>query len=71
MSDEPSAYWIDKKNKIHGDSTDTMEGILSDAVSQGGKKLITFIVYDVPNRDCDVSFFLFSNDDARTVGQSL
>ena len=59
MREVPSAYWLDKKNKIHGDSTDTMEGILKDAASKSGKTLVTFIVYDVPNRDCDVSLSIF------------
>lgn len=52
MEEVPSAYWLDKKSKIKGDSTDTMEGILKDASSTSEKKLVTFIVYDLPNRDC-------------------
>jgi cellulose 1,4-beta-cellobiosidase len=47
-----SAYWIDKKNKITGNTTDTMEGILIDASSKSSKQLVVFIVYDLPNRDC-------------------
>lgn len=52
MKEVPSAYWIDVKAKVNGDGTDTMEGILKDAYNKGGKQLVTFIVYDVPNRDC-------------------
>eukprot|EP01006_Ploeotia_vitrea_P012033 TRINITY_DN31983_c0_g1_i1.p1 TRINITY_DN31983_c0_g1~~TRINITY_DN31983_c0_g1_i1.p1 ORF type:complete len:458 (+),score=34.65 TRINITY_DN31983_c0_g1_i1:19-1392(+) len=48
-----SAYWIDKKAKIHGDNTTTLEGILKDASKQAPPPLVTFIIYDVPNRDCD------------------
>lgn len=46
-----SAYWIDVKSKIKGTTTSSVEGILKDAQSQGGK-LVIFIVYDLPNRDC-------------------
>jgi len=46
-----SAYWIDVKSKLHGTSTSSVEGILTDAKNQGGK-LVVFIVYDLPNRDC-------------------
>jgi cellulase/cellobiase CelA1 len=59
MEEVPSAYWLDTKSKIKGDSTTTMEGILKDASSSGEKKLVTFIVYDLPNRDCHVSFALY------------
>lgn len=55
MMDVASAYWIDTKSKITGDSTDSMEGILKDAASKGSKQLVTIIVYDLPNRDCHVS----------------
>jgi cellulose 1,4-beta-cellobiosidase len=52
MTDVPSAYWLDSKSKIKGTSTSTMEGILKDAAASSTKKLVTFIVYDLPNRDC-------------------
>ena len=53
MKDQASAYWLDKKNKITGThDTSTMEGILADAASKRTKQLVTFIVYDLPNRDC-------------------
>lgn len=51
MLDIGSAYWIDVKSKLHGTSTSSVEGILQDSKSQGGK-LVVFIVYDLPNRDC-------------------
>jgi len=52
MMDVPSAYWLDHKGKIHGNTTNTMEGILADAASKAVPELVTFIVYDLPNRDC-------------------
>ena len=33
MREVPSAYWIDKKDKIRGNSTESLEGILKDAAS--------------------------------------
>ena len=51
MMDIGSAYWIDVKSKLHGTSTSSVEGILKDAQTQGNK-LVVFIVYDLPNRDC-------------------
>eukprot|EP00931_Biecheleriopsis_adriatica_P037660 TRINITY_DN215_c0_g1_i6.p1 TRINITY_DN215_c0_g1~~TRINITY_DN215_c0_g1_i6.p1 ORF type:complete len:545 (-),score=124.36 TRINITY_DN215_c0_g1_i6:375-2009(-) len=52
MMDVPSAYWLDHKGKIRGDETNSMEGILKDAASKAVPELVTFIVYDLPNRDC-------------------
>jgi len=52
MKDVPSAYWIDKKAKIRGNSTSTVEGILKDASSRSPAQLVVFIWYDLPNRDC-------------------
>eukprot|EP00443_Scrippsiella_acuminata_P033214 CAMPEP_0115202936 /NCGR_PEP_ID=MMETSP0270-20121206/18388_1 /TAXON_ID=71861 /ORGANISM="Scrippsiella trochoidea, Strain CCMP3099" /LENGTH=192 /DNA_ID=CAMNT_0002616375 /DNA_START=99 /DNA_END=674 /DNA_ORIENTATION=+ len=34
MQDVPSAYWLDKKGKILGEGTSTMEGILADAAAK-------------------------------------
>eukprot|EP00428_Durinskia_dybowskii_P019143 CAMPEP_0170221260 /NCGR_PEP_ID=MMETSP0116_2-20130129/10317_1 /TAXON_ID=400756 /ORGANISM="Durinskia baltica, Strain CSIRO CS-38" /LENGTH=238 /DNA_ID=CAMNT_0010471937 /DNA_START=68 /DNA_END=780 /DNA_ORIENTATION=+ len=48
----PSAYWLDVKTKIEGTGTKSMEGILADAASRPNPELVTFIVYDLPNRDC-------------------
>jgi cellulose 1,4-beta-cellobiosidase len=48
MRDVPSAYWLDVMAKITGTNTTTAQGILQDA----GSKLVVFIVYDLPNRDC-------------------
>ena len=50
MREVSSAYWIDVKAKLHGTTTDTLEGILTDAESKG--HMVTLIVYDLPNRDC-------------------
>jgi len=52
MREVPSAYWIDVKAKIHGTSTSSLEGILADASSKATPELVTFIWYDLPNRDC-------------------
>ena len=52
MMDVPSAYWLDRKNKITGSTTDSMEGILEDALNKPVPELVVFIVYDLPNRDC-------------------
>lgn len=48
----PSAYWLDKKDKIFGSTTSSMEGILEDALNKPVPELVVFIVYDLPNRDC-------------------
>lgn len=47
-----SAYWIDKKSKIKGNTTRTVEGILADAASKPTPELVVLIWYDLPNRDC-------------------
>ena len=52
MREVPSAYWLDVKSKITGNSTTSMTGILADAYKQQPAPLVTFIVYDLPNRDC-------------------
>jgi len=53
MRGVPSAYWLDTKSKIEGaGSIKTMEGILADAAAKPTPELVTFIVYDLPNRDC-------------------
>lgn len=57
MKNSPSSYWIDRKSVISGTgTTKTMEGILADAAASGSKKLVVLMVYDLPNRDCKVSF---------------
>ena len=43
MRQVPSAYWIDTKAKIHGNSTDTLEGILRDAASKATPPLVAVI----------------------------
>jgi len=51
MRDTSSAYWIDVKAKLQGTGTGTLEGILTDAAAKGD--MVTFMVYDLPNRDCN------------------
>jgi cellulose 1,4-beta-cellobiosidase len=48
----PSAYWIDVKSKINGESTHSVEGILAEASSKSIPELVVLIFYDLPNRDC-------------------
>jgi len=52
MREIPSAYWIDVKAKIRGTGVRSLEGILADAASKSPAELVTFIWYDLPNRDC-------------------
>mmetsp|Transcript_79183 Transcript_79183/g.223911 ORF Transcript_79183/g.223911 Transcript_79183/m.223911 type:complete len:500 (+) Transcript_79183:53-1552(+) len=52
MRDVPSAYWIDSKAKIRGTGVRKLEGILADAASKQPTEMVTFIWYDLPNRDC-------------------
>lgn len=56
MRDAPSAYWLDTRDKIKSsglaNDTATMEGILKHAASISPAPLVSFIVYDLPNRDC-------------------
>mmetsp|Transcript_90336 Transcript_90336/g.255777 ORF Transcript_90336/g.255777 Transcript_90336/m.255777 type:complete len:793 (-) Transcript_90336:96-2474(-) len=53
MREVPSAYWIDVGEKIRGDSTGSVEGILKDASSKVPPELVVLMWYDLPNRDCD------------------
>ena len=55
MAATSSAFWVDKKAKIAGNDTSTVEGILADAASRKTPPLVTFIVYDLPNRDCNAA----------------
>jgi len=48
-----SAYWVDVKAKITGTNTSSVQGILMDAAKKSPPQLVLFIVYDLPNRDCD------------------
>eukprot|EP00036_Acanthoecidae_sp_10tr_P014440 CAMPEP_0206287610 /NCGR_PEP_ID=MMETSP0106_2-20121207/1195_1 /ASSEMBLY_ACC=CAM_ASM_000206 /TAXON_ID=81532 /ORGANISM="Acanthoeca-like sp., Strain 10tr" /LENGTH=443 /DNA_ID=CAMNT_0053718149 /DNA_START=84 /DNA_END=1411 /DNA_ORIENTATION=- len=49
-----SAYWLDVKTKVQpgNTSTDSAAGILADAMTKSPVPLVTFVVYDLPNRDC-------------------
>mmetsp|Transcript_135171 Transcript_135171/g.431554 ORF Transcript_135171/g.431554 Transcript_135171/m.431554 type:complete len:393 (-) Transcript_135171:417-1595(-) len=40
------------RGRILGSGSNTMQGILADATSKSPPQLVTFIVYDLPNRDC-------------------
>jgi len=52
MSRVPSAYWIDVKEKVRGNGTGCVEGILRDAAAASPAELVVFIWYNLPNRDC-------------------
>eukprot|EP00930_Biecheleria_cincta_P063537 TRINITY_DN4907_c0_g1_i3.p1 TRINITY_DN4907_c0_g1~~TRINITY_DN4907_c0_g1_i3.p1 ORF type:complete len:502 (+),score=93.06 TRINITY_DN4907_c0_g1_i3:133-1638(+) len=52
MRDVPSAYWIDVKAKIKGNTERSLQGILQDASSKSPAEMVVFIWYDLPNRDC-------------------
>lgn len=53
IRDVPSAFWIDKKEKIRGSSLNSLEGILADVSKSSVKQTAVFIFYDLPNRDCN------------------
>lgn len=53
MRSVPSAYWIDVKAKVQGNSTRSVEGILADAAAKRPPELVVLIMYDLPNRDCN------------------
>jgi cellulose 1,4-beta-cellobiosidase len=46
-----AAYWIDTISRI-GNITKVLEGAKAQQAKTGKKTLTTFIVYDLPNRDC-------------------
>ena len=55
MLDVPVAFWVDSKRKIRGPTShtvDTVEGVLRNA-SLSGRPLCVFILYNLPNRDCN------------------
>jgi len=56
MQNIPTAFWIDQQWKIQKnnlyDDANTVEGILEDASSCSPPSLVTFVVYNLPNRDC-------------------
>lgn len=51
MENVSSAYWLDVIAKIECGNTSCADGILADSAKKGNQ-LVTFIVYDLPNRDC-------------------
>lgn len=68
MREVPSAYWIDSKSKLQGNSTESLAGILADAASKTPPELVVLIFYDLPNRDCDAKasngeMCCYANDD--------
>ena len=52
MKSVPSAFWIDRKDKIWGNTTNHLQGILADAAAQSPPPLVVFMLYNLPNRDC-------------------
>lgn len=54
MRKTPTAYWIDVRKKARRGATtlDSVDGILKNAAGRKTPPLVTFIVYNLPNRDC-------------------
>eukprot|EP00171_Calliarthron_tuberculosum_P009417 IDg9417t1 len=60
IRDVPTAYWLDIKEKVgagNDSTTETAEGILKHATQQVPPPLVTFVVYNLPNRDWYVNSF--------------
>lgn len=55
MEGAPTAVWVDGSSKISGTDPNTMEGALAQAASQETPELVTFIIYNLPNRDCNAN----------------
>mmetsp|Transcript_5745 Transcript_5745/g.9747 ORF Transcript_5745/g.9747 Transcript_5745/m.9747 type:complete len:557 (+) Transcript_5745:76-1746(+) len=53
MRNTSSAYWVDTKAKISGNTPETAEGILASASSKSPPELVVLVWYNLPNRDCD------------------
>jgi cellulose 1,4-beta-cellobiosidase len=60
MKTQPSAYWIDVKDKIFlptnvtvTNRTSYVEGILNDILTHSIYNSVVFIIYSLPNRDCN------------------
>lgn len=51
VQNTPTAYWLDTMSKI-GNITAILEGALAEQTKTGIPTLTTFIIYDLPNRDC-------------------
>ena len=47
MRNVPSAYWIDVKRKLSGNTTNDLEGILADSAAKENPPLVVLIVYDL------------------------
>jgi len=55
MATAPTALWVDRRSKISGIGPNTMEGALALAASKSPPELVTFILYNLPNRDCSAN----------------
>lgn len=55
MKSAGSALWLDKMKRTEErpDDRGTLAGALKDAASQNPVPVVTFVVYNLPNRDCD------------------
>eukprot|EP00443_Scrippsiella_acuminata_P095960 CAMPEP_0115590268 /NCGR_PEP_ID=MMETSP0272-20121206/9678_1 /TAXON_ID=71861 /ORGANISM="Scrippsiella trochoidea, Strain CCMP3099" /LENGTH=684 /DNA_ID=CAMNT_0003025461 /DNA_START=60 /DNA_END=2112 /DNA_ORIENTATION=+ len=53
MQQVPSAYWVDTKAKLIGNTMLDLEWILADASSKSPPELVVLMWYNLPNRDCD------------------
>jgi cellulose 1,4-beta-cellobiosidase len=54
-SNQPTAFWLDVMSKVqeNGVGLNSANGILQDASKQSPIPVVTFIVYDLPSRDCN------------------
>ena len=57
LSAAPVAVWVDRKSKIRGAAgTNTMQGALTAASRmEAPRLLVVFVLYNLPNRDCDAN----------------
>ena len=46
----PIAFWVDRKSKVHGNTTETLEGLLRDASAQATPPLCVVVLCAPPSR---------------------
>ncbi|KAJ9444826.1 1-4-beta-D-glucan cellobiohydrolase CEL6C [Diplonema papillatum] len=47
------SFWVDSVSKIHGSATDSVEGILEDAMKDVDPPLVSLVLHNLPHRHCD------------------
>lgn len=48
----PTALWLDTIETVEGDGNDSLSVVLKDASHYRAPPLVTFVVHNLPNRDC-------------------